>query len=332
MKDNSILICVGTRPEWLKIKPLIDKLSKDKYKILFTGQHTDLLTTMQPDYQIVISNNLNRLDDIISNCLTQFPNDKFKAVLVQGDTASAFACALAAFNRGIFIYYLEAGLRTNDLKNPYPEEAYRQMISRISDINFAPTDLSSANLRNENALGTTYVVGNTVLDNLLKYGDTTYGDTILVTIHRRENHHWIDKWFVEINKLAVRYKQYKFVLPLHPNPNVQIHKNLLTNVNVINPITHDETMNILKDCKLVITDSGGLQEEGAFFNKKIIVCRKTTERPEAIATGHLHLCEHPNDLIDIFVKLEKDFYINQKCPYGDGKSSEKIISILNEKL
>ena len=152
MKDKPILICFGTRPEWLKIKPLVEKLSKDKFKLLFTGQHVDLLNNIHPDYEIPIQNNLNRLDDIISSCLVNFPNGTFRAVLVQGDTASAFACALAAFNRSIPIYYLEAGLRTNDLENPYPEEAYRQMISRISSVNFAPTELSAENLTKENKL------------------------------------------------------------------------------------------------------------------------------------------------------------------------------------
>lgn len=332
MKDKPILICFGTRPEWLKIKPIVDKLESNKFKILFTGQHLDLLKEIIPDYKITIYENLNRLDDVISACISQFPNESFKAVLVQGDTASAFGCALASFNRNIPILYLEAGLRTNDLNNPYPEEAYRQMISRISSINFAPTHLSYKNLLNENVVGKTYIVGNTVLDNLIKYGKGIYGDIILVTLHRRENHHWISNWFEKINELAKLYPQYKFVFPLHPNPNVQKYKHLLTNINVISPTTHEETMNLVKDCKLIITDSGGLQEEGVFFNKKIIVCRKTTERPEGIETGHLYLCKSPNYLPDLFVKIEKDYYINNVCPYGDGKSAEKIISIIDEKL
>jgi len=249
--------------------------------------------------------------------------------LVQGDTASAFACALAAYHRGIKIYYMEAGLRSYDLENPYPEEGYRQMIARLADINFAPTQLSAENLDAERVKGDIHIVGNTVLDNLMKYEKGDYGDTILVTMHRRENHHWLDEWFNDINQLAIDYPQYKFILPIHPNPNVQKHKHLLTSINVVEPLTHDETINILKDCKLVITDSGGLQEEGSFFNKKVIVCRKTTERPEGIQTGHLYMCEEPIKLKQLFGELEKNSYICKPCPYGDGRAAEKIKKILD---
>ena len=130
---NNILLCFGTRPEWLKIKPLIREL--DNYKLLFTGQHPDLLKDIKVDYRITISESNNRLDQLISDCITQFPEGDFNSVLVQGDTASAFACAIAAFNRQKKIVYLESGLRSYNLNHPYPEEAYRQMISRISDVN-----------------------------------------------------------------------------------------------------------------------------------------------------------------------------------------------------
>jgi UDP-N-acetylglucosamine 2-epimerase len=261
--------------------------------------------------------------------MEHFPNYKFSGVLVQGDTASAFACALAAYHRGIKIYYMEAGLRSYDLENPYPEEGYRQMIARLADINFAPTQLSADNLTAERVKGIVHIVGNTVLDNLMKYEKGIYGDTILVTMHRRENHHWLDEWFREINALAILYPDLKFILPIHPNPNVQKWKHLLHNVDVVEPLSHDETINILRDCKLVITDSGGLQEEGSFFNKKVIVCRKTTERPEGIQTGHLYMCEEPTKLKQLFGELEKNSYICEPCPYGDGKAAEKIKKILD---
>jgi UDP-N-acetylglucosamine 2-epimerase len=272
------------------------------------------------------------LDNIISSCLSDFPPYKFSGVLVQGDTASAFGCALAAYHRGIKIYYMEAGLRSYDLENPYPEEGYRQMIARLADVNFAPTQLSADNLIAERVKGIVHIVGNTVLDNLIKYEKGIYGDTILVTMHRRENHHWLDEWFREINALAIRYPNLKFVIPIHPNPNVQKWKHLLHNVDVIEPLTHDETIKLLRDCKLVITDSGGLQEEGSFFDKKVIVCRKTTERPEGIETGHLYMCEEPKKLAELFGELEKNSYICKPCPYGDGKAAEKIKKILDEEL
>jgi UDP-N-acetylglucosamine 2-epimerase (non-hydrolysing) len=326
---NKILLCFGTRPEWLKIKPLINLLSKDQYSLLFTGQHPDLLKNIEVDYSIKISKGSNRLDSIISDCMLQFPNGDFDKVLVQGDTGSAFGCALAAFNRKLKIYYLEAGLRSNDLEHPYPEEGYRQMISRISNFNFAPTQVSSSNLFNEKVDGNSYVVGNTVLDNLVEYKDKCeYTNKVLITLHRRENHHWMDKWFKTINDIAILHPELEFILPIHPNPNVQKHKHLLTNIKVIEPLDHSSLLNILVKCKLVISDSGGLQEEGTFLNKKVIVCRKTTERPEAIYTGHLHMCSSPNKLKKLFELLNKEFYINMPCPYGDGKSSEKIKELL----
>jgi UDP-N-acetylglucosamine 2-epimerase (non-hydrolysing) len=329
MKNKPLLICFGTRPEWLKIKPLIKLMDSTEYKLLFTGQHTDLLKDIDVDYTIKITNNNNRLDSILSDCLLQFPNGNFRGVVVQGDTASAFACALSAFNRGIRIYYLEAGLRSGDMQNPFPEEGYRQMIARIANVNFAPTSLSKINLFNEGVMGDIHEVGNTVLDNLLKYPKPKYGNIVLVTMHRRENHSLIHEWFTEINKLAVIYPHLEFILPIHPNPNVQKHRSLLTNVKVIEPLTHDEMMHVLLKCKLVISDSGGIQEEATFFNKKTIVCRTTTERPEAINTGHLYLCKTPSELENLFVKLEKNSYICEPCPYGDGYAANKIKNILD---
>ena len=322
-----VLLCFGTRPEWLKIKPLIKVL--DDYQLLFTGQHPDLLKDLKVDYKITIKDNPNRLDQLISDCLLQFPEGKFDSVLVQGDTASAFACAVAAFNKKKKIYYLEAGLRSYNLDHPYPEEGYRQMISRISDVNFCPTQLSSDNLYKEKTNGINYIVGNTVLDNLLPYKDKCeYTNKVLITLHRRENHHWMNQWFKEVDELAKNNPDLDFILPLHPNPNVQKHKHLLKNVNVVKPLSHPELLDLLVKCKLVISDSGGLQEEGSFFNKKIIVCRETTERPEAIETGHLHLCSSPNELKDKFGVLIKDYYINRMCPYGDGRSSLKIKNLI----
>ena len=138
----------------------------------------------------------------------------------------------------------------------------------------------------------------------------------------------MDQWFKEINDLAIEYPELEFILPIHPNPEVQKHKYLLTNISVVEPLSHPELLEILVKSKFVISDSGGLQEEGSFFNKKVIVCRKVTERPEAIHTGHLHICNSPNDLKLLVGKVNKDYYINTQCPYGDGKTSEKIKKIL----
>jgi UDP-N-acetylglucosamine 2-epimerase (non-hydrolysing) len=326
---GNILLCFGTRPEWLKIKPLIKELGK--YKLLFTGQHPDLLKDIKVDYRITIGNSDNRLDQLISDCLLQFPEGDFDSVLVQGDTASAFACAVAAFNRQKKIYYLEAGLRSYDLQHPYPEEGYRQMIARISDVNLCPTSLSRHNLINEKVNGICHVVGNTVLDNLLDYKNKCeYTNKVLVTLHRRENHHWMDEWFTELNNIAKENPDLEFILPIHPNPNVQKHRNILTHVNVIEPLNHSELLELLFKVKFVISDSGGLQEEGSFFNKKVIVCRKTTERPEGIDTGHLYMCESPKELPLLFEIINKDYSVDSQCPYGDGMSSKKIKNLIYE--
>ena len=324
---KEVLICFGTRPEWLKVKPLLDHL--DSYKLLFTGQHVDLLKDIKVDYRINIGDTTNRLDQIISDCLTQFPEGDFDTVLVHGDTVSALACALAAFSRKKQIIHLEAGLRSHDLKQPYPEEGYRQMISRIADINFAPTDFSARNLHEENVSGRVFVTGNSVLDNLLPLkGKATYGNKVLVTLHRWENHHWMDRWFTEVNNLAKENKDLEFIIPLHHHPKVRAHQHLLTDVKIVPSLPHNELLDIMLESKLIISDSGGLQEEGTFFNKKVIVCRDVTERPEAIITGHLHLCHTPEELPKLFGSLVNNYYINTKCPYGEGDTCKQINELL----
>jgi UDP-N-acetylglucosamine 2-epimerase (non-hydrolysing) len=324
-----ILVCFGTRPEYLKVKSIIKEFG-NKCKILFTGQHPDLLKEIECDYKIQILNfGKNRLDNILSSCMTQFPDGDFDGVIIQGDTASAFGCALAAFHRKIKIYYVEAGLRSYDLENPYPEEAYRQMITRIADYNFAPTQDSLENLMKENISGEVKVVGNTVLDNLVDIvNDAIYGNEILITLHRNENLSIMQDWFTELNDLAKDNPELKFILPIHPNPEIRKHKHLLSHVNVIEPLSHANLIEHIRRCKFIISDSGGLQEEGSFFNKRIIVCRKTTERPEGLKTNHLKLCESPNNLKQLFYDFLENYKINKKCPYGDGYSAKKIKKII----
>lgn len=324
-----ILFCFGTRPEWIKIKPVISKMERSDYRILFTGQHTDLIKEIEVDHKIRIKDGDNRLDQVISDCLTQFPSGDFDSVLVQGDTASAFACALAAFNRGLKIVYLEAGLRSYDLNHPYPEEAYRQMISRISDVNLCPTELSKNNLLQEKVNGSTHVVGNTVLDNLVDLRtECSYGNTVLVTLHRRENLNIMEEWFKSVEELAMENLDLVFLLPIHPNPGVQKHRHLLNKVEVREPMSHQDLLKTLSKCKLVISDSGGIQEEAAFFNKRVIVCRETTERPEGIDSGHLTLCKNPKDLKEIFYKVKENYYIETECPYGDGQSADNVLKVI----
>jgi UDP-N-acetylglucosamine 2-epimerase (non-hydrolysing) len=324
---NKILICFGTRPEWLKVKPLVETL--DNCQLLFTGQHKDLLNDIEVDYHIEIGNQTNRLDQIISDCLIQFPDGDYDTVLVHGDTVSALACALAAFSRKKKIIHLEAGLRSHDLNHPYPEEGYRQMISRIADINLAPTEVSAQNLKEEKVRGVVHTVGNSILDTLLPLkGKAIYGNKVLVTLHRWENHRWIDKWFEEIDKLAEQNRELDFILPLHHHPEIQKHKYLLKHVTVVPSLPHNELLEIMLESKLIITDSGGVQEEGTFFNKKVIVCRSVTERPEGIETGHLYLCHTPEQLRELFGELINNYYIDIKCPYGEGNTSKLIKELI----
>lgn len=327
-----ILFCYGTRPEYIKIKKLIELYNKP-YKILFVSQHENLVLGKY-DYKININNQLNnRLDDIVSSVFLNFnPNylDGITHMLVQGDTATAFSLSLLGFHNNIKIIHLEAGLRTYDKHNPYPEETYRQLISRISDINFCPTTNNLTNLLNEKTESKNFVVGNTVLDNLTKEG-VMDGNTVIVTLHRRENHPIIHEWFYEINELAKENPDIKFILPIHPNPNVIKHRNILTHVNIINPMKHDDFIDELKKCKLIISDSGGIQEEASFLNKKVIVCRETTERPESLNKTSF-LCKKPIHIKDMFYNIINKEISDYECPFGDGKSSNKIIEILEKNI
>jgi UDP-N-acetylglucosamine 2-epimerase len=334
-----ILLAYGTRPEYIKLKSLIYEFDKNNYpyKILFTGQHKDLLKEQIVDFQIKIpETSNNRLNEIVKSTMTK--NFSWilthgvnpSHVIVQGDTTSVLAVALSAFHHGIKVIHLEAGLRTYDRENPYPEEINRRIVSQIANIHLCPTKQAQKNLISEKIYEESYVVGNTVLDNLLLYKDRCeYTNKILITLHRRENHYWMDKWFIKINKLAKSYPEYEFIIPLHPNPNVQKHKNLLKNVKVIDSLPYEELLELLIKTRLVITDSGGIQEECSFFNKKCLTCRKVTERPEAIGQSTF-MVKEPDELIEIFNQHIDDYEINYESPFGDGHAAEKIMTILNE--
>lgn len=323
---KNILICFGTRPEYIKVKSLIEKLPN--IKTCFVGQHIDLIKNIETDYKINVNNNIskNRLNNIICNVMKQ--SEIFADVthvLVQGDTTTACAIALSAFNHEKKIIHLEAGLRSGNPIDPFPEEMNRQIISRIADIHLCPTEFNKYNLERENVNGKIYIVGNTGLDNITKDG-CKYENYVLVTMHRRDNHYIMDKWFVEIEKLAVKYPEIEFMIPLHPNPNVQKHKDIFKKVKVVKPMEHEDLVKYVKKCKFVISDSGGLQEECSYLNKKIVVCRRTTERPESVGI-HSFMCDEPNKLGEIVENIMDNYEIDALCPYGDGKSWDKIINL-----
>ena len=327
-----LLITYGTRPEWIKIKPLIKVLKENnvKFKILFTGQHDNFFNSTYDVAIKIPSRSINRLNEVFTGIMssTQMEDLKPKWVLVQGDTASVCAIALKYYNIGSKIIHLEAGLRTYDLNNPCPEEAYRQMVSRITSLHLCPMEENLNNIVEERCSGNIYVVGNTVLDNIA-HVKPSYKDQVLITLHRRENHPFMADWFKEINKIALNNQNIEFKLPIHPNPAIKSLAHLLPNVNVVDPMSHDELIDYLKDCRFVITDSGGLQEEGTFLKKKMVVCRKTTERDND--EGNFVFAGEPQELESAVNSIINDYEFDyDECPYGDGKSSEKILKIFQD--
>lgn len=333
-----ILLTYGTRPEYIKIKPLINEMVKQNipFKTLCTGQHKDIVS-QDADFVLEMKEyGDNRLDNIIQNCMNM-PSEWFEDInyiLVQGDTTSVAGLSLSALHRKIKVIHLEAGLRSYDTENPYPEENNRKIVSTIADIHLCPTENNKNNLIKENIPEEKiFVVGNTGLDNLIHLKDkVSYEKIVLITLHRRENHEKILEWFSTINKIAEEYPEFQFILPIHPNPNVQKHKNILTRVNVVDSLPHNDLLNILTRSSLVITDSGGIQEECCFLNKKCIVCRVVTERPESI--GNTSFLVESSDKLSSVVTyhINNPIPSNTKCPFGNGEASKKICEIFNSIL
>jgi len=322
-----ILICFGTRPEYIKVKSLTDNLPNSK--TCFTGQHTELLQDIKVDYHLSIPpKTSNRLNDIVINILEHtFIFSETDYVLVQGDTTSALAMALSAFHHNKKVIHLEAGLRTFNIEDPFPEEANRQLISRITDIHLCPTELNRRNLIREGiAEYKIHVVGNTGLDNIDK-SNCEYGNKIVITLHRRNNIPIMDEWFILLDNLAKHHPELEFIFPIHPNPEIQKHRHLLRHINVIEPQTHENLINIIKKSKFIISDSGGLQEEASFLNKKIIICRADTERPEVLYHNGT-ICKTPEELPTIFEYINTHYIVNEECPFGDGFAYKKIIDVL----
>lgn len=330
-----ILIAFGTRPERIKIKPLIKKLEEAgiKHEILFTGQQEDIAEGEFHKRITIDKFAKNRLDAIVSSCMNDdWIFHKVTHVIVQGDTSSALGIALAAFHRKIKVIHLEAGLRTYQ-RNPYPEEMNRQLIDVLSDIHLCPTADNALNLIKEGFdKETIFITGNTGLDNLSGI-KSSYNDTVIVTMHRRENHDMMDKWFSIIDKLAMHNSSVVFLVPIHPNPNVSKHAHLLKHCLTTKPLPYDEMIKAVSECKFLITDSGGLQEEAAYFNKKAIVCRDCTERGEVLNI-HSFLCPEPDELPIVFNNvMDRPIPSRHYCPYYmEGGASEKIIEILKDKI
>lgn len=326
-----IFVAFGTRPEYIKLKCLIDLLINNNinHKCMFIGQHSKSFAGLENtnfDELIIERTNQNRLNQIIIDVCSKliFPSNT-KLVLVQGDTATSFAVALAAYNSGIKVGHVEAGLRTWDLDNPYPEEGYRRMIDAISTYHFCPTENDFKNVLSCCESNKSYITGNTVIDTLPDY-ETKHENEVYVTLHRRENHEILQDWILEIEKLAVKHPLTKFFFIKHPNPNVLKHIHLFKTVNVIDPLPHEELLDVIATrAKLLITDSGGLQEEASHYNKFCLVCRQVTERPSESSV----CVEDPKHLSRLY-DLYKDHPVSSKGTFGFGKASEYIYKILKD--
>ena len=362
---QTIACCYGTRPEFIKIAPVVlalNKLYPDIKTILIcSGQHRELLEGigedfgLKPDIELNIRKsigNTDNLSELTSSLLTAFSRifTKIKpnAVMVQGDAASAAFAAIATFHQELPIFHIEAGLRTYDLSQPFPEEGYRQMISRIADVLFCPTDIDKKNLLNEGIPeNKIHVVGNTVVDSLgiiLKglapqlRGQALIDKKIIVTIHRREN--WGDplkRILSSLKKIRDNNPDYKFIVSVHPNPIVKnVVESYLKNelsFELIIPPTYRKFISILERSLGVITDSGGIQEEAPSLGIPCLVVREKTERTAGLKTGWSMLAGTEEKGILSGFKWLKNWEIPKGGnPYGDGKASSRIAKIIYERI
>ncbi|MBO8221441.1 non-hydrolyzing UDP-N-acetylglucosamine 2-epimerase [Prochlorococcus marinus] len=356
---KKITFIIGTRPEAIKLAPVIEKFIDCKYfytRVILTGQHIDLvkdvlnLFSIKYDKNLKVMNKGNSLSEITSliiNSLSkEFDNFRPNLVIVQGDTNSAFSAALSAFYKKIKIGHIEAGLRTNDIYNPFPEEVNRRLISQISNLHFAPTKISKDNLIKENVDGNIFVTGNTVIDSLLKFSkglqsevlekiDFNNKKVVLSTIHRREN------WGINLNNIIQGFEEILeknpscfFIIIMHPNKKVSdpIIKKFSNNKKVLllNPLKYTDLIHIMKNCYFIMSDSGGIQEEAPTFGKPVLILRDTTERLEAINAGVAKLIgtnkssivEEADQLLNNKEKYQS--ISNRINPFGDGKASQRI--------
>lgn len=337
-----VVICYGTRPEVIKVSSVIKELQKRNipFKTVFTGQHKELFEDVrdlvpEPDFRLNImreNQTLNHIVARIAEGLTDILQEiDAKVLLVQGDTSTALTSALVAFNMRIPVGHIEAGLRTFNLDSPFPEEANRQLISRIATFNWAPTELSAGYLKNENLKNVT-VTGNTVVDMChdLNY-PVKFDDKVLITLHRRENFgERMENYFRQIEALAVKHPELKFIFPMHPNPNVQKHKHLLKHVEVTSPMSYFPFIKELSEAKCIITDSGGVQEEAGTFKKRILLCRDTTERMEGVHAGFVTMVE--NDLEAEFEKVLQNPQYDGVNPFGEGKAAQIIVDEIEARI
>ena len=361
------MLVFGTRPEAIKMCPLVNELKTRKYfdtKVCVTGQHREMLDQVLnvfnviPDYDLSIMKSNQTLFDVTTNILNKIKSvldtEKPDIVLVHGDTSTTFVTALACYYLQIPVGHVEAGLRTYDIYSPFPEEFNRQAVSIISKFNFAPTEMSKNNLLNEGRNPETiYVTGNTAIDALKSTvrKDYTHPDLdwaknsrlIMITAHRRENlGEPMKNMFRAIKRVIDEHYDVKAIYPIHMNPVVrQTAKEIFGDddrIRIIEPLEVIDFHNFLNKSYMILTDSGGIQEEAPSLGKPVLVMRDTTERPEGIEAGTLKLVGTSEQVIyDNFKLLLEDKNEYEKMskasnPYGDGFTSKRIADILEEKL
>lgn len=360
-----VMTIFGTRPETIKMAPLVKELkARDNIEtvVCVTAQHRQMLDQVLnafniiPDYDLDIMKQGQTLSDITTRVLKGLEKVieevKPDLVLVHGDTTTTFAGALAAFYHQIPIGHVEAGLRTYNKYSPYPEEINRQFVGIVSDLNFAPTEKSKQNLLNEGKKPESiYVTGNTAIDALKTTVREEFSDEItewaqgsrllVLTAHRRENlGEPMRHMFKAIKRIIDKYDDIKMVYPVHLNPIVVETANEIfgdcERVKLVKPLEVVEFHNLLNKSYLILTDSGGIQEEAPSLGKPVIVLRDTTERPEGIEAGTLKLAGTEEETIyEILEELLNDNRAYQKMsmasnPYGDGKASEKIVDAIEK--
>ncbi|MBQ4115426.1 UDP-N-acetylglucosamine 2-epimerase (non-hydrolyzing) [bacterium] len=366
---KNIAFIFGTRPEVIKLAPVILELKKypEDYRVLVinTEQQKELSNQtlkyfgLEADYNLDSMRDNQSLAEVqtrIMNALNElFNKEKIDATIVQGDTMTVLCGALTSFYHKIPVFHVEAGLRSYDKFEPFPEETIRQMVSRIADLNFAPTELNKTALLKENISSeTVYVVGNTVIDALSCLSDETVEmskeffksknigeeNLVLVTAHRRENHgERLGEIIRAIDFLVNKFSNHTFVIPVHPNPNVKsrIEEAFAdySNVKLLPPLDYPYLVYLMKHAKLILTDSGGIQEEAPTFSCPTIVMRYETERKEGVAAGVSVLVGADFEKIvacseDILSKPKSQTRLKVKNPYGIGDSAKTIESLIRE--
>lgn len=370
MEKKNILVVFGTRPEVIKLAPVILELRKypDKYNVIVcnTEQQKELSNQTLAYFGLNADINLNVMREnqsligvqtrILQELDKVYTEHKVDATIVQGDTMTVLCGALASFYNKIPVFHVEAGLRSYDIYEPFPEEVMRQMTSRVAELHFAPTLINKEALLKENIdEKKIHVVGNTVIDALFclsgetmkkasdfyREKDITIDDKlVLITAHRRENHgERIDRIIEAIKMLVTRHKDHTFVIPVHPNPNVKnkIHERLgnYENVKLLTPLDYPYLVYLMKNAKLILTDSGGIQEEAPSFGCPTLVMRYETERQEGIDAGVSTLVGADYDkIVHLSEKILSDTRENTRLkasnPYGNGTSAKQIEFIIEE--